>query len=47
MSKWISSGKSDSCDGFDDFTPEMILVEGELNELEEKRSMKQYGLEGL
>ena len=32
---------------FDDLTPEMILVEGEINELEEKRSMKQYGLEGL
>lgn len=32
---------------FDEFTPEMILVEGELNELEERRSMKQCGLEGL
>ena len=47
MSKWISSGKSDSCDGCDYFTPEMIPVEGEINELEEERSMKQCGLEGL
>ena len=33
--------------GFDDFTPDMILVEEEINELEEERSMKLYGLEGL